>query len=178
MSTLNGKTTVRNHLKTLKFGDIEKQLNTATKNTYVSESARVMKDAAELGALLQKTRTFNGATVPGTGAVSATVLPTDAIATLQPSTGESWRVLCMKMTNNDGAAASVLTIGVTDGSTSMAFHAGSVAAGASIQFGMQSGAETTGALNLPLTNALYLYFSQDGNAAAVTVEVPYTQDVI
>ena len=83
---------------------------------------------------------------------------------------------CIKMTNNDGAAASVLTIGLTDGTSSMNFHSGSVAAGVTLQFGMVAGAE--GSLNLPITSAMYLRFNQDGSAAAVTVEISYTQDVI
>jgi len=172
----NGKRNVREVLKTLKVGTVEKQLNAATKETFISESARIMKDAAEIGDLIQKTRTYQGATIPGSGAVSATVLPTDAVATLAPATGECWRISCIKMTNNDGAAASVLSMGVTDGTTSMNFHSASVAAGAVLQFGMVAG--VAGSLDLPITSAMYLRFNQDGSAAAVTVEISYTQDVI
>ena len=167
---------VRDRLKTLQVGAIGTELNAASKNAYLNLSSQEMKSATQIGDLILKTRTFNGATIPNAGLVSATVLPTDAVTTLQPSTGESWRVLCIKMTNNDGAAASVLTMGVTDGTTSMDFHSASVAAGATLQFGMVAG--VSGALNLPLTNALYLRFNQDGAAALVTVEVAYTQDVI
>jgi hypothetical protein len=172
----NPKRTVRNALKTLQVGTIGTELNSATKNTYLSESARIMNDATQIGDLMQKTRTMNGTTYPNTGAISNTVLTDDTAVNIQPATGECWRILSIIASNNDGAQASTITLSFTDGSTVANWYSSSTAAGATVQFGLA--VDDKSPLNMPLTSELYLRVSQDGNAAAVTVTVIYVKDVI
>jgi len=169
---------VRDRLKTLQLGNIGTELNDASKNAYLNLSEREMKSAIAIGDLIQKTRTFNGSTIPNVGGISIELLTDDTVTTIQPSMGNSWNCSCIKITNLDVSNASTFTLELWDGSNALALFEGSIAAASSKQFGLLSG--STGsfpALNLQLTNSLYLRFSQSG-AAPVQVSASYTQDVI
>ena len=169
---------VRNNLKTLKIGNIGSELGTAIKNVFISESERIMADAQSIGDLIQATRTFNGATVPNVGGVATEVLVDDTVTTIRPALGESWNISCILIENLDVGNASTFSLQLWDGTQGLSLFDGAIAATTSKRWGLLS--DATGsfpALNLQLTNALYLRFNQTG-AAPVQVSASYTQDVI
>jgi len=166
---------VRDILKTLKLGDIEKQLNSATKSTFVSEREQNMRDAADIGDLIQKTRTYSGATVPGSGAIAAVLLDDDAWHNARPATGESWTVSAIQIENIDPGAAAVVKVQLFDGTNACQIHDASLAAATTLVLGPSSASP---ALNLQLTNAMYLRALQDGSSVTINVNLAYTQDVI
>jgi hypothetical protein len=153
-------------------------VGTAVKNVFISESERIMADAQSIGDLIRATRTFNGATVPNVGGVAEALLVDDTVTTIRPVLGESWNVSCLLINNLDPSNVSTFTLEIFDGTNTLTLWDAAIAAGTSKQWGLVSG--STGsfpALNLQLTNALYLRFTQTG-AAPVQVSVSYTQDVI
>lgn len=172
---------VRDRLKILQLGNIGSELNDASKNAYLNLSDREMKSASQIGDLIQKTRTFNGATVPNVGGVAQETLFDDTPTTIRPSVGQSWNVSCMVIDNQDAGNDSTFTLELFDdvSGLSMPIFVGTVSASSKKQWGLLS--DATGsfpALNLQLTNSLYLQFSQDLSAAPVVVSASYTMDVI
>ena len=169
---------VRDRLKTLQVGNIGTELNSASKNAYLNLSEKEMKSAIAIGDLIQKTRTFNGSTIPNAGGVKVETLTDDTVTTIRPQVGESWNISCIFVENADPGNASAFTLALTDGTQELTLFSASIAAGTSKRWGLLS--DSTGsfpALNLQSTNALYLKFSQSG-AAPVQVSASYTQDVI
>jgi len=169
---------VRDRLKTLQLGNIGTELSDASKNAYLNLSEREMKSAIAIGDLIQKTKTFNGSTIPNAGAIAANLLIDDTVTTIQPAVGESWNLSCIKIQNLDPGNVSTFTLEVFDGTTALPIFIGAIAAATSKQWGLVS--DSTGsfpALNLQLTNALYLRFNQSG-AAPVRLDAAYTMDVI
>jgi|TARA_R110002110_G_scaffold271897_1_gene487486 hypothetical protein len=169
---------VRDRLKTLQLGNVGTELNDASKNAYLNLSEREMKSALAIGDLIQKTRTFNGSTIPNVGGVVTELLVDDTVTTIQPSLGESWNVSSILIQNLDASNASTFTLQLYDGTRALDLLVGAIAAATEKRWGLLS--DSTGsfpALNLQLTNSLYLRFSQTG-AAPVQVSASYTQDVI
>ena len=169
---------VRDRLKTLQLGNIGSELNDASKNAYLNLSQKEMASALAIGDLIQKTRTFNGSTIPNVGGIEVEVLTDDTVTTMQPPLGESWNVSCIKISNLDPSNTSTFTLELWDGTSALTLLSGAIAASSSKQWGLLS--DSTGsfpALNLQLTNALYLRFNQSG-AAPVQVLASHTQDVI
>jgi hypothetical protein len=168
---------VRDRLKTLQLGNIGTELSDASKNAYLNLSEGEMKSAIAIGDLIQKTKTFNGATVPNAGGVDVTVLNDSSASSVAPSVGQCFNVSMIRIQNLDPSSAAVVSIGLSDGTDMVNFHSASLAANGVLQWGLITG-EAGASLNLQLTNALYLSFQQDGSSAAVQVAFAYTMDVI
>lgn len=170
---------VRDRLKILQLGNIGSELNDASKNAYLNLSDKQMKSATQIGDLIQKTRTFNGATVPNVGGVAQETLEDDTPTTIAPSVGQSWNVSCLVIDNQDVADSDfILELYDATSGNALPVYSGTVAAGTKKQWGLVS--DSTGsfpALNLQLTSNLYFLFSQIG-AAPVVVSASYTMDVI
>jgi hypothetical protein len=172
-----GQNLVRDRLKTLQLGNIGTELSDASKNAYLNLSEREMKSAIAIGDLIQKTKTFNGATIPNAGQVDVTVLGDSSASTVAPEVGQCFNVSMIRIQNLDPSSAAVVSIGLFDGSDLLNFHQASLAANGTLQWGLTAGTDSS-ALNLQLTNALYLKFQQDGSSVAVQVGFAYTMDVI
>jgi len=177
---------VRDRLKTLQLGNIGTELSDASKNAYLNLSEREMKSAIAIGDLIQKTRTFNGATIPNAGAVVSEVLVDSTVTYIQPAVGESWNISIFRIDNLDPANVATFTLELWDGTTAIPLGYTSplaIAASSVFQLGLVNQIEGVSshiamvALNLQLTNALYLRFHQTG-AAPVQVSAAYTMDVI
>ena len=169
---------VRDRLKTLQLGNIGSELNDASKNAYLNLSEKEMASALAIGDLIHKTRTFNGSTIPNVGGVSVALLTDATVTTIRPSLGASWSASCILIQNLDAANASTFTLELFDGTNPLLLFNGAIAPSTNKQWGLVS--DATGsfpALNLQLTNSLYLRFVQSG-AAPVQVSASYTQDVI
>ena len=170
---------VRDRLKILQLGNIGSELNDASKNAYLNLSDKQMKSATEIGDLIQKTRTFNGATVPNVGGVAQETLVDDTLTTIRASVGQSWNVSCLVIDNQDVADSDfILELYDATNANVLPVYSGTIAAGTKKQWGLVS--DATGsfpALNLQLTNNLYFQFSQFG-ASPVVVSASYTMDVI
>jgi len=169
---------VRDRLKTLQLGNIGTELSDASKNAYLNLSEREMKSAIAIGDLIQKTKTFNGSTIPNAGAILPTTITDEDDHTVQPAVGVSWNISCIRIENLDPMNHSTFTLELYDGTTALPIFNGTINAATVKQFGLVSdGTGSYPALQLDVTNALYLRFSQT-NANPVRIDVAYTLDVI
>lgn len=171
---------VRDRLKTLQLGNVGTELNEASKNAYLNVKAKEMDSAIQIGDLILKTRTFNGATIPNTGALDHTL--TDAIGTtdVRPPLGQAWSVSCVRIANLDPSGATTMVFSLDDGSNKLNLFNGGIASGAYEIWGLTKDASGRGtpSLDLKITNSLYLSFAQSGPSAATEIVVAYTKDVI
>jgi hypothetical protein len=171
---------VRDRLKTLQVGNVGTELNAASKNAYLNLSEREMKSAIAIGDLIQKTRTFNGATIPNTGALAYTLADGPGTTDVRPPLGEAWSVSCVRIANLDPVASSTMVYALDDGTNTLNLFNGSIASGAYELWGLtkDSSGRGTPSLDLKITNALYLSFAQSGPSVATEIIVAYTKDVI
>jgi len=171
---------VRDRLKTLQVGNVGTELNAASKNAYLNLEAKEMKSAIDIGNLLLKTRTFNGATIPNAGAIYEVLITDDSTTILiQPPIGESWNISCIKIENLDPINASAVLFGLTDGTSTLTLYSGAINASSSKVWGLVS--DATGSfpsINLDVTNSMYVTISQSGMSSDTQVTSSYTKDVI
>lgn len=171
---------VRDRLKILQVGNIGTELNEASKNAYLNLSSKEMSSATDIGNLILKTRTFNGATIPNAGAIYDVTITDDSTTILiQPPVGQSWNISCIKIENLDPVNASQVIFGLTDGTSVLSLYSGAVNASTSKQWGLVS--DVTGsfpAINLDVTNSMYVTIAQAGMSTDTQVTASYTKDVI
>lgn len=152
---------VKQRLKTLTLGGLSKELAQATRSVYLDVSSNVYREMLQLGSTIKACRTWEGAPVPGTGAVHAINLTDDTAQYFQPAAGQCIRVNSIAITNLSPDTQTTYTISLTDGTNEQILATAQIAANTSTV--LASAAFSP----FDLTNTLYLKCVQ-------TASVPFS----
>lgn len=141
---------LKDKLKTKTAGNISKELSQVANGVFFSERKHVFDELKELGQTLKAVRTWEGAPVPGTGAVHAINLVDDTATYFQPSAGQCIRVNSIAISNQSPDTVTTYTISLTDGTNEQILATAEIAANTSTV--LASAAFSP----IDLTNTLYL----------------------